>query len=64
MFDKDDPTHPVTITTLTLEDEAKYQCDAYLDGVGYRSDSVNIRIRGTPSLHFVVCIALTIKYCT
>ena len=52
VFDKDDPTYPVTIKTLTLEDEARYWCQVYGAGIGYRSDSVIIRIRGMTSLHF------------
>ena len=51
VFDKDDHTYPVTIKTLTLEDEAKYWCEVNVAGIGSIIDSVNIRIRGTTILH-------------
>ena len=45
-FDQNDPGHPLTIKQLTLEDEAKYWCEVYITGIGYRSDSLEMQIRG------------------
>ncbi len=44
-FDPNDPLYPLTIKQVTLDDEAKYWCEVFLDGL-YIHDSKELRIRG------------------
>ncbi|XP_022111585.1 uncharacterized protein LOC110990791, partial [Acanthaster planci] len=53
-FDKTQSNYPLTITSVTLEDESVYSCRTNVAGQGYQSASAPMRIRVPPSSIAVV----------
>ena len=52
-FDPTDPSYPLTIKQVTLDDEAKYWCGV-IDVNGFnKDDAKEVRIRGRSSTIFV-----------
>ncbi|XP_038064957.1 angiopoietin-1 receptor-like [Patiria miniata] len=47
-FSKDDPSYPLTINTVTLDDEARYWCVVNSVTDGEREGSFDVRVRVTP----------------
>ena len=47
LFDRNDPGYPLTITSLTLDDEARHWCGVLTDKV--RSRFIDIQVRGESS---------------